>query len=290
MKKIRICFVIFLIMLGLTACGSPDNSNKLAHNAKQEHGSAKVVSKSKTSDGYTVTLHDDLQDFDYTVTSYMHYTYFDGVKIGTGSPVVVDEFQACLVEKILADEQTEIDNIKQKYGAKVSANRDPIIFVNAPDPDSAKQAAQEIAELFQQNNLNNRLLGLEIEVESLDSYYHDRTGYTDQPEKTLGYYTLPAIDWYGEDQELIDMYTILAQEMDPGAYYLRSEIWRLCDTGYDMDMIAMTNAYPRFPNAPVTLYFFESSDGKEFYIADFYLYYENDRTQCYEANNYKDRK
>ena len=69
MKKINICFVLCLLVLGLTACARPAHPTKLAFEARQTYGSAKVVSKVKTPVGYSVTMHDNLQDFDYTIYS-----------------------------------------------------------------------------------------------------------------------------------------------------------------------------------------------------------------------------
>ena len=73
MKKIGLCFLLIICVLGLTACGRPARPGKLAREARKTYGSAKVVSKVKTPIGYSVTMHDKLQDFDYTIYSYRRH-------------------------------------------------------------------------------------------------------------------------------------------------------------------------------------------------------------------------
>ena len=286
MKKIRLCFVVFSFMLGLTACGRAAGANALISEAQIKHGSATVVSKTKTADGYEIVLHDNLQNFDYIVCSYMDSAIIDGSEFWK-QPGRSDNFEYALIDKIITDEQTAINNIETKYTVKLTVEYWPTVYAN--DRDSAKQAACEIADIFQNNNLNNRLDGLMIMAIAPDSYYFDRTGYYDKPDVTVGNITLPSLAWTGQDQQLIEQYTYIAQELDSGATYLRSEEMTFEDTGYNLDQVTLTGDAPHFEDSPVTYYFFEASDGGEFYVADFCINNKYRPSEFFEANNYANR-
>ena len=116
MKRLGICFVICLIFLGLTGCRGA-SANTLITEARLEHGSANVVSKTKTSDGYVIVLHDNLQNFDYTVQSYMNAETLDGSELWK-VPAQSDDFQYVLIDKIITDEQANINTIETTYGVK----------------------------------------------------------------------------------------------------------------------------------------------------------------------------
>lgn len=290
MNRISVGLIICFTILGLTACGRAKGANFLTREAELEHGSATVVSKVKDPDGTTtVVLHDTLQDFDYSVTSTMDPIIMDGEEFGS-LPGTWDDFQASLIDKIIADEQTDIENIEKVYGASFST--DMGLSVYADDPDSAKQAACEIATIFQDNNLKHRLDDMTIIAMSNDSYFYDRTGFYDSTgfydnnEEMVGYITLPDLVWKGRDQELIEEYTIKAKEMDPDAEFIRTEIMSFEDTGYDLDDVTLTGDAPRRMEAPVTLYYFSASDGRVFYIADFCINDANRPSEFYNANNY----
>ena len=283
MERISVGVIICLTILGLTGCGRAKGVNFLISEAELEHGSATVVSKTKNTDGATVVLHDTLQDFDYSVSSTMDPIYIDGETFGS-LPGTWDDFEYSLLEKITTDEQTAINNIESKYGA--SFTKDWGLNVYADDPDSAKQAALEIAAIMQDNNLKHRLDDQTITVLAADSYYFDRTGYYDQPDEIVGFITLPSMEWSGRDQQLIEEYTIKAKEMDPDAKFLRTEVMTFADTGYDLDDVTLTGDAPRRVEAPVTLYYFSASDGREFYIADFSINDANRPSEFHNANNY----
>ena len=282
MKKIRICLFICLILLGLTACNRPDNAKKLIKNANQKYGTSTMVSKTKKSDGgYTVVLHDSLQDFDYTVTSGRGHMWF----FQPGKPFTTDDFAPRLVEKIAADEQTELNKIRVKYNVGITTETAYAhVCIHGDEPNSAKQAALEVAQIFQKNNLNNRLNLVEIEAISFNSYDYSRIGYATN--ETVGYYTLPTMAWSGKDQELLAKYTDLAKQLDSAAVYVRSETTTFAKTGFDLDEVS---GYPNYEDSQVTLYYFKAFDGKEFYVADFFVFNENDRTEIHVANNYKER-
>lgn len=285
MKRLGVCFVICLSFLGLTGCRGA-SANTLITEARLEHGSANVVSKTKTSDGYVIVLHDNLQNFDYTVQSYMNAETLDGSELWK-VPAQSDDFQYVLIDKIITDEQANINTIETTYGVKFVNEYCPTVY--ADDKASAQQAAYEIAVLFQNNNMENRIDDLRIQAIAPDSYYFDRTGKYGREEESTGYYILPSLTWSGADEELIEEYTYIAQELDPGAKYLRSEEMSFADTGYDLDQVTLTGDAPSFEDAPVTYFYFEASDGGEFYVADFCINNKYRPSEFFEANNYDNR-
>lgn len=290
MKKLRIILLLCLIMLGLTACGRPASANKLVRMAKKEHGSAKVVSKVKNTygKGYTVTLYDKLQDFDYTVSSYMAYTDICGFTYS--HPETTDDFRCCLVNKVAADEQAEIENIKLKYDANVYFETSPSVYVCAKDYDSAKQAAREVAELFQRNNKNYRLDFLNVHALTTGSGSYDISQYVLDSEAVIGYMPIPEMIWVGKDQTIVDIYVNHAKDFDPDAVYLRRETVRFGDTRFTLSQVTEASGAPTSDDSPVTLYYFRASDGGEFFLADFCINDVYNPGKYITANNYDNRK
>ena len=283
MKKLRICFILCIILLGLTACGHPAKPAKLAREAKNLYGDAKMVNKVKTPIGYSVTMYDELQGFNYTMSSSL-----DQIGLFNARPVITSDFTISLVRKITYDEQMAIEDIEYKYDANLTVSSETV-YVYSENPDNAKQAALEIADILQMNNLEGRLNGVEIRVNTLGTYMAARTGRKPETDEKVGTVTLPNKDWHSKEQDLINYYTILAKEYDPDAVFLRKEETKLRYTGFDLEDIGGSNGAPEFLDSPVTFYYFKASDGGEFYIGDFCLY-EEDRTVLNEVTNYENRK
>ena len=283
MKKIGICFALILIVLGMTACGKPAKPGKLAREANNSYGSATMISKVKTPIGYSVTMHDKLQDFDYTISSYSERdTLF------TRRACTESTFKEALVEKIASDEKAAIDDIKDKYDATIDVDG-RLNYVYSDDPENAKLAALEFANVIQRNNMKGRLDGIEIEALTLGTYLSERTGFKATKDEIVGTVTIPNKEWRGKEEERIAEYTYEARKFDPGAVYLRSEVKKLKFTQYDLEDIGGSNGAPKYWSSPVTFYYFKASDGGEFYIGDFYLKNKNDVTTIDIVNNYNNR-
>ena len=284
MKKISILFVLCLMVLGLTACGRPARPGKLAREARKTYGSATVVSKVKTPIGYSVTMHDKLQDFDYTIYSSRRL-----IGLFNYEPEISDTFEYCLIHKIIDDtEKAAIDDITDRYDAMYTEGYG-FYDVYSKDPENAKQAALEFAEVLQRNNMNGRLNGVELRAITLGTYLSERTGYKPDHDEEVGRITLPDKTWKSKEDELIELYTIYARELDPSAVYLRKEVKKLKFTQYDLKDIGGSNGAPKYWSSPVTFYYFKASDGGEFYMGDFYLKNPNDPTTIDMVNNYAQR-
>ena len=284
MKKISILFVLCLMVLGLTACGRPARPAKLAREARKTYGSATVVSKVKTPIGYSVTMHDKLQDFNYTIYSSRRH-----IGLFNYEPEISDTFEYCLIHKIIDDtEKAAIDDITDRYDAMYTEGYG-FYDVYSKDPENAKQAALEFAEVLQRNNMNGRLNGVELRAITLGTYLAERTGYKAECDEEVGRVTLPDKTWRSKEDELIELYTIYARELDPSAVYLRKEVKKLKFTQYDLKDIGGSNGAPKYWSSPVTFYYFKAFDGGEFYMGDFYLKNPNDPTTIDMVNNYAQR-
>lgn len=283
MKKIGLCFLLIICVLGLTACGRPAKPGKLAREANNSYGSATMISKVKTPIGYSVTMHDKLQDFDYTISSYSERDTLFTWKACTEST-----FKEALVKKIADNEKLAIDDIKDKYDATITLGG-KYNNVYSDDPENAKLAALELAKILQRNNLQNRLNGAEITALTLGTYLSERTGYKPDRDEEVGTVTLPNKEWSGKEEERIAEYTYEARKFDPGAVYLRSEVKKLKFTQYELEDIGGSNGAPKYWNSPVTFYYFKASDGGEFYVGDFYLKNPKDPTTIDIVQNYAQR-
>ena len=82
MKKALSILLSCLFLIGTSSC-APKNANQLISQARREHGSCTVVSKTTADGETTVVLHDELQDFDYTVRSFRSKINIDGANAGS---------------------------------------------------------------------------------------------------------------------------------------------------------------------------------------------------------------
>ena len=160
MKRLFSLMLILMVLIGLTSCAIPKSSGRLIRQAREEHGECTVVSITRADGGYTVVLHDVLQDFDYTVSSYKErfkthksdFVEYAGEK---------DTFVKCLVKKVVSEVSGELDMICKETGTrylydhKKSIYLLPVIF--ADDEEHGKKAAEAFAKVFMEHNLEGRM-------------------------------------------------------------------------------------------------------------------------------------
>ena len=288
LKRIIIPVLACFFLMLVSGC-SPKNAKSLVKMAKRQHGYCTVVSKTETDDGAKVVLHDKLQDFDYTVSSYMSSIDIDGSHFGS-VPDTGDDFERKLAEKVLSNVQSDLETIYNETGTEQwdgESNTDmPVIL--ASDEQSAKEATERVAEALQEQNLNNRMDGWQIMAYKIDndkismgySYWHlDRYGSV----------TLPSTTFRNPEEEKIDTYTKAAQQLDKNAVFLRKEKKTFAYTGLDLDKVVNNindDPVPESDSSPVTLYFFRASDGLEFWVADFFYIYDDNKYGWQRATNY----
>ncbi len=264
MKKL-LALLFGAVICFLTGCGSPKDSKALIKMAVKAHGDCEVISQSDTEEGAKVELHDKLQDFNYVVTSGMTGLFIDGTTLGH-YPKTSDTFEKELAKKVFSNLKDEMDKVCADY--KVTYETEDVQFLNiyAGDEESARKATEEMAKLIQTQNLKNRLDNHIIYAYNASSKYDH-----------FGSVKLPETSWRSLEDERIEFFTNLAHESDKGAKFLRIEKKKFSETGYDIKDVVQTlgEDCPKDGNSMVTLYYFESSEGSEFYIGNFYVYDEN---------------
>ena len=282
-KDIRILFsAAVLAALLFTSC-KPADAKTLYSRAKKEYGSCSIVTKTTDGDNTVLVLHDDLQGFDYKVSSYMNDIDIDGSYFGS-VPSSGDTFRTELKKHVLSvtapalDEACFGDDVRYQQPAFMS-DSDDILIIRAGNADAGSKAALVCAAAIQEQNLNNRLDGMYIRVygDTKEDYWHDE-GY--------GSIKLPDIAFRDPEDELADYYTEMARsQTDKDAKYLRTEHGKFSDTGAELGKVVnvLGSDYPTSAGSPVTFYWFEASDGTEYYLCDF-NYYGEDHNYAWYTN------
>ncbi|MCR5807718.1 MAG: hypothetical protein K6G68_11900 [Oscillospiraceae bacterium] len=290
MKRSIISFFSAAVLASLlfTSC-KPADARTLYSRAKRDYGSCTVVSKTVDGDNTTLVLHDDLQGFDYTVSSSMEAIYIDGSNFGS-VPSSDDTFKVDLKKHVLSvtapalDAACSGDNVRYEQ-PKYLGDGDDILIIRAENGDAGNKAALVCAAAIQEQNLNSRLDGVCIRVyaDNEEDYWAD---------ENYGSVKLPDIVFRTPEDERVDYYTEMAHmQTDPKAKYLRKEKGRFSDTGAELRRVVnvMGSDIPTSPDSPVTFYYFESSDGTEYYLCDF-NYYDEDHSGFAWYTNYSGKK
>ncbi len=274
MKKTLFFLVSFLFIISITACGHPRSAKSLYKEAKHKYGKCTIVSRNETDEGSVVTLHDKLQDFDYTVSSKMNDINIDGASFGS-VPGTSDTFMKSLMEKVVSNVKDDLDTACSKPGVSYEpypdSTDDLILVIYATDEKSGQDAAIKAATAIQTQNLKNRLDGIDIYVvdDSSEEWYNC---------EHLGSVRLPDIKWRTKEDELADYYTDMAHaQTDPEAVFVRSRKGTFSETGADLNKVVnvLGTDYPTEMSSPVTFYYFRDSKGREYYLCDFNYYDKN---------------
>ena len=286
MKRSIISFFSAAVLASLlfTSC-KPADARTLYSRAKRDYGSCTVVSKTVDGDNTTLVLHDDLQGFDYTVSSSMEGIYIDGSNFGS-VPSSNDTFKVDLKKHVLSvtapalDAACSADNVRYEP-VKYMGDDEEMLVIRTENAEAGSKAALECAAAIQEHNLNNRLDGVCIRVyaDNEEDYWAD---------ENYGSVKLPDIVFRTPEDERVDYYTEMAHmQTDPKAKYLRKEKGRFSDTGAELRRVVdvMGSDIPTSQDSPVTFYYFESSDGTEYYLCDF-NYYDEDHSGFAWYTNY----
>lgn len=278
-KKYQLLLVsAILFILSLTACGKVRDPNSLYQEAKKTYGDCTVVSESRTDKQSVVVLHDELQDFDYEMSSTMEKIMIDGSNFGS-TPYSDNTFKISLIKKVMENQKAEIDKICEENDTFYKADDQLILF--SPDAASAKTAAIACAKAIQEENLNSRLDGFIIYAggNKYEDYWNN---------EHYGSIVLPDITWRDPQDESVDYYTEMAHtQTDANAVFLRTEKGIFKDTGADLDRVVhvLGSDIPESPEDEVTFYYFRSSSNEEYYLCDF-NYYNEDYSKMAWYTNY----
>lgn len=265
-KKMRPIILYLILSVFLCSCGSPKGAGSLISQAKSKHGPCTVVSKTKDSNGgWDVVLKDDLQGFEYRVSSYMRTDTLDGAEMGS-FPGESDTFRYSLMEYVGNQHSKDLNNICMLYNATYELFGDTLV-ISASTEQEGINAACECAAVLQQENLKNRLDGVCVVAvnNSISEWIYN---------EEYARIRLPNTSPIDPNQEVIDYYTDFARShYDMTATYLRTEQGTFGQTGADFNRIANVEG-PEItgPDSPVTLYYFQGFGGKEFYVCNFTVY------------------
>lgn len=148
-KKRSLLLGCILLAMLLGGCGKAKGAGGLVSQAQKEHGPCTVVSETQGSDGgWEVVLYDELQGFEYKVSSYMDDFSLDGSSFGS-FPGQYDSFKQCLLEHVCTLHRQEMDDISAAYAVNYDLGLYPDIVINAPTLADGRLAAAELARTLQ---------------------------------------------------------------------------------------------------------------------------------------------
>ncbi|MBR6253288.1 MAG: hypothetical protein IKR04_05595 [Clostridia bacterium] len=272
MKNIKLITLFVLVLLILTACGTPDDANKLLRYAKRQYGDCTIVSKvDKEDGGVKLIVRDSLQGFEYHLYSGMQDITIDGSKFGS-TPYKSDDFKEKMCLFIVSEVKGELDNLctsgrKYKFDDYYESMD---LYVYSYNEEDTIEFAKECATILQNHNKKHRL--------------DDYTVYakvSDYSKEYYGRYLLPKVEWQSiEDERIEVMYDYAIRNIDAGSHYIRKETVPFSQTGADIKNV-LEDYYDDYFNpvyyeeSMVDCYYFRSSLGKEYYVCNFVYYFEN---------------
>ena len=288
-RKFRLAIGV-LACLFIGGCGKPKSTNELINMAKRDHGDCQVVSKQQGSDETIVVLKDELQGFEYEVSSKMYEFAVDGSSFGK-VPNLSDNFEQALEKFVLSEAEEDLEDICEKYDAFYEPMVDKVLIritvpVDVSDKD-AKKICEECAEVLQEYNEDERLDGYLVYVAHDAQWFKDNYGtydpngnnaYSDYTyssagmasECHIGSVKLPDCSFRDEEDEKDDHFLESAKRKNKKAVFVRKEEKTFADTGLPLSRVSKSYAFPgpEDKKDPVVFRYY-SVDGKEFFLCDF---------------------
>jgi hypothetical protein len=179
--------LFFAVLFCLCGC-KVRKASSLKNEARLTYGPAKLVSTYKGQDETTVVLRDKLQGFEYTMTSSLHNLSIDGSSFGNYEHTYSD-FELKLQDYVVSEVRDDLNKLCTQYHASWSRptyfTKDVMLYLTVDDPADAQPLAEDVANLIQPYNLENRLDNDVIYVQ-------------DTNEDTLGQVTLPGCTYVPE--------------------------------------------------------------------------------------------
>jgi len=230
--------------------------------AVRKHGACTYVSEEKRNGRVYVTVHDRLQDFDYTLCSAMTEYGMDGSTF-FHLENTTDDFEKRLRSHILSQIKPELDAVLAQYGASLDNRADFSSYylnVRVPDGQYAEAVCLQCAQLLQKHNLKNRLDRKVIAAETA-------------PRTHAGSVTLPEMCFLDCEGETVRWVTDHVKRMTEAQdiRFLRKESHTLAELGCPPDRVSCTagSYYPKKPEDFVDCYLFEIG-GRELLTAHFF--------------------
>ena len=253
----------FLAIGGLIASASHTKTpEKILQKARRKYGACTLVSTEERDGKVYVTVHDTLQDFDYTLCSAMHSMGCDGSTLFHYENTT-DDFDRRLREHILGMIRPELDALLARFGDSVIAEPDSSIYyllLRVPEERFAADVCTQCAALLQKHNLKNRLDGKTVAAESA-------------PRCHIGSVTLPELRFLDREAETVHWVTehLRRTTGSENIRFLSKEQLTLAELGCPPECVSHTAGqyFPQKPEDAVDCYFFEI-DGRELLAAHFF--------------------
>ncbi|MCR5048689.1 MAG: hypothetical protein K6A37_07015 [Saccharofermentans sp.] len=270
MRKITSILLTGAVCLSLAGC-SVKSPRKLFRYAQRTYGDCELIDTEESDDYTRIVVRDNLQGFEYEVVSGMYELSIDGSSFGSVEDTR-SSFDLALKEYVFGEVQDELEDICEDAGVEGSQDSFCLWLIRCDDEQAGIDAALECAGILQEYNLDNRMDDWEIVVQAYQAY-------NEYGDKRYGSVVLPDIEWVSHEQETADYFLDTARMIaDTDDVELTGvEVKTFADTGLALERVAQTTyqVYPTSDDSPVTFYYFETGDGKQFYVCDF-LYYYND--------------
>ena len=281
-NKIISLLLVGAFCLSFAGC-SVKSPRKLLRYARNTYGDCELIDSEETDDYTRITVRDELQGFEYEVTSGMYDLNLDGSSFGSLEDTR-SSFDLALKEYVFGEVQDELEAVCEEAGVEGSEDDFCLWLIRCDDEQAGIDAALECAQILQEYNLNNRMDNWEIVVQAYQAY-------NEYGDKRYGSVILPDIEWVSHEQEtanyFLDTARMIAEsnDVEPLGY----EVKTFADTGADLNRVAETTyqPYPTSASSPVTFYYFKTADGTEFYVCDF-LYNNADYSYSDWYTNYGD--
>lgn len=194
MRKSKIISLLLVGAFCLSFAGcSVKSPNKLLRYAKRTYGECELVDSEQTDDYTRIVVRDELQGFEYQITSGMCDMNLDGSSFGS------------------------LEDTRSSFGLALKE----YVFGEVQDEQAGIDAALECARILQEYNLENRMDNWKIVVQAYQAY-------NDDGDKRYGSVVLPDIEWVSHEQENANYFLDIARDIaDTGA-----DIERVAETTY----------------------------------------------------------
>ena len=285
-KKMMIAATASCLLFVFTGC-QVKSAKQLIKQAKRQHGKCEVISQTEGKDWTTVVLKDELQGFEYTVSSKMDSISIDGSSFGSLEGTS-DGFAGALTDYVYSATEEDRKKICETYHVSFDYDGRGDLYIDSEEElENGIKALEEIGTALNQYNLEHRMDGWELYLSYSDVYVHQyyetkKAEYGKETEEYLlspaeegtlchiGSIRLPECTFRDREKEQEDYYLEMAQRYDKDAVFLRKEEKTFKDVGIGINNVERTyyQYFPEQDSDPVTFYYF-SANGKEFFICNF---------------------